>query len=500
MNIIVLEHPRIASEERFNDIANTPLWSCLMGGYAAAALSASGHQVTFMDCTVDGRNFDEVLPDLLSCSPDLLAVNAVYIWENTDALFDLFKRLRKEGFSGHINLFGFYPTLACDVILNAIEEVDTVTVGECEKTLVELADALARGRSIDGIMGLAAMDGGAVRMNAPRKPAEDPGKFPFPARVEGGFSTASVLASRGCYNHCSFCPVPSFYNRGPLWRGRNPDDIVREIKILMDQGYSDFYFADPNFVGPGARGRRRTLELMDKLRPLAITFGMETRPGDLDDEIMESLVSSGFSSLLLGIESGSAALLERISKGSSLSSGERAIELCRKYGVEPEIGFLMFLPDSELSDLSHNIDFLEKNNLLDRLDRTANLLSHCHIVLMGTKGYGEFEQEGRLNRGGYLGFEGQVRYRDPKVAWVRDTMVPACLSILKTMSLSDSPIYWEKDPQSAPMKRVNDYLVQAFRQRLVDAQEQEGQLSGGQTLRERMLGEIQDAINWPSVV
>jgi hypothetical protein len=32
MKITVLEHPRLPSDAHFNDIANTPLWSCLMGG------------------------------------------------------------------------------------------------------------------------------------------------------------------------------------------------------------------------------------------------------------------------------------------------------------------------------------------------------------------------------------------------------------------------------------------------------------------------------------
>jgi hypothetical protein len=31
MKITILEHPRLPSDAHFNDIANTPLWSCLMG-------------------------------------------------------------------------------------------------------------------------------------------------------------------------------------------------------------------------------------------------------------------------------------------------------------------------------------------------------------------------------------------------------------------------------------------------------------------------------------
>ena len=42
MRILLLEHPREASEAHFNDIANTPLWSCLMTGYTGAAPGPGG--------------------------------------------------------------------------------------------------------------------------------------------------------------------------------------------------------------------------------------------------------------------------------------------------------------------------------------------------------------------------------------------------------------------------------------------------------------------------
>ena len=59
MKTIVMEHPRIASEKRFNDIANTPLWSCLMGGYAAAALEREGFDTTFLDEATSTASFDQ---------------------------------------------------------------------------------------------------------------------------------------------------------------------------------------------------------------------------------------------------------------------------------------------------------------------------------------------------------------------------------------------------------------------------------------------------------
>ena len=467
MEVTVLEHPRIRSEEHFNDIANTPLWSCLIGGYAASALRYAGHDVNYTDASAKGYNFPETEELIESLSPDLLCINAVYFWEHTGWLFEMLESLRQKGFKGHIALMGFFPSLAYRVILENIRAVDSVIVGECEDTVVRLADRLEKGRSIAGIPGLAVLINGTAGIGSPLKVSEDPDRFIFPERIKGnGCASASVLASRGCYNHCAFCLVPPFYGCGPLWKGRSPENIVLEMEELYGQGIGDYYFIDPNFIGPGKKGRARCEKIMDMIRPMNITFGMETRPNDLDHFIFERLVNSGLKSLLLGVESGSKNMLEGLNKGAKVNVSENAIKICREFGVEPEIGFLMFVPDASLSDLEYNYEFLMRNNLLDRLERTANLLAHRQIVLMGTSGFRKYEQEGRLAKIGMLGFEGDVRYLDKRVKIVSDTVIFACLYVLENMENPESPIFWKKKGKDELYSRVssglNDYLVNMF--------------------------------------
>lgn len=49
MKILLLEHPRTVSPERCNDIANTPLSSCMLSGYAAGMLKSEGHDVQIIE-------------------------------------------------------------------------------------------------------------------------------------------------------------------------------------------------------------------------------------------------------------------------------------------------------------------------------------------------------------------------------------------------------------------------------------------------------------------
>lgn len=234
----------------------------------------------------------------------------------------------------------------------------------------------------------------------------------------------------------------------------------------MDQGIRDFYFADPNFIGPGRAGRERTRELLELLRPLRITFGMETRANDLDGELMAELVRAGLTSLLIGIESGSPDILSRLNKSARAGDGAQAIRICREHGIEPEIGFLMFVPEASLADLRANLAFLQENQLLDRLERTANLLCHRQIVLAGTSGYARFAEQNRLKKRGIFGFQGEVALANPRIEWLAELAIFACHTILRRMADRNSQVYWQKTI-SPVFQTANGYLVRLF-DRLLD--------------------------------
>ncbi len=460
MRVLVLEHPRLPSREHFNDIANTPLWSCLMAGYAAAAMARAGARVRLLDART--WSFARTQEAVLAARPDLLAVHAVYFWEHTGALFEFLARLKERGLSGPICLFGFFPSLVWRPLLESQDWLDLVVVGEPEQTLARL---VGPGGMADpaGIAGLA---GPGCRRLRPRPPLADLDGLAPPWRpgLEGQ-ETVSILASRGCYNRCSFCLVPAMGGRG--WRGRSVESVAGEVAALVERGKRDFYFVDPNFIGPGARGRARARELARALAGLGISFGMETRAADLDPPVLEELARAGLGSLLLGLESAHPAALDRMGKNTPPSLNLAAIRAVRAVGLEPEVGFLMFDAQGSLAEVEANFAFLQEAGLLDRLSRTANLLSHQQIALRGTPLYARAAARGHLAPRGVLGFEGVMAFADRRVAWLAGMVRALCLQVLEQGCRPDSVLYWRREATGKePFARVNRFLVRAFRELL----------------------------------
>ena len=96
MSIILLEHPRPRTPERYESVVNTPLSSCLMTGYIASTLKSNHHDVDIVDANLYGWSFNETIQELKKKRFKLLGVHLVYLWENTEDVFEMLISLLKE--------------------------------------------------------------------------------------------------------------------------------------------------------------------------------------------------------------------------------------------------------------------------------------------------------------------------------------------------------------------------------------------------------------------
>lgn len=419
MKILLLEHPRNIDPERCNDIANTPLSSCLLTGYVAGLLKSKGHEVVILEGHLDRLTYEDIEASFLSFRPDILGVHMIYHWINDTKLHNFLEKIKYEGNPPYITAYGFYPTIAYSDILQQWPAIDSVIVGEPELTFAELVDSVS-GHAVAGdIEGLAYAGSSGEIVFKKREPAEKLDDLPFPVRTEAMLRLPEVnlQGSRGCYGSCTFCYINPFYGNGSKWRGRDPASICEEIKgVISMHGKRDFYFTDPNFFGLGRKGQERAGLIATLLKPLNIRFGLEGRVNDIHDETIGALAEAGLRHILIGLESGSDSSLKRMNKMTTVAQNENAIKVLRRHGIEPNIGFIMFEPDSTLDDIKVNFDFLVRNDLLKNLPVTANVLYHHQIILKGTPAYRQLKKEGRLNIRPSSTYEGVTSFIDPRVA------------------------------------------------------------------------------------
>ncbi len=473
MNVLLLEHPRTITFDRANDIANTPLSSCLLSGYAAAVCIQKGHGVEIVEGYLDGLTYDDIWERVAAARPGMLGVHMVYHWQKDRSLFSFLERVKSE-LGPHIVAYGFYPTIAYADILANCKAIDSVIIGEPESTIALLADASLKDGQLSQIPGLAARaPAGGLAITEPDV-CGDLDTLPFPVRTPAllRLSEVNILGSRGCYGRCTFCYINTFFNRGghgPFgrWRKRSPENVIEEIdEVIARTGLKRFYFADPNFFGPGETGQERARRIARLLKERHVLFGLEGRVNDIHDETIGPLVEAGLRHMLIGLESGRDESLQRMNKMTTVAQNERAVRILRKNGIEPNVGFIMFEPDSSLFDVRTNLEFLRRNNLLGNLAITANVLYHHQILLQGTPAFRALEKEGRLVRAADSSYEGTTYFRDANVALLAGVMRRVTNSLFSSMDQIWSGRIAEPQDAAIAYAQLNSLLLSVFEEGL----------------------------------
>lgn len=460
---MLLEHPRVPSADRQNDIANTPLASCLNSGYLAAVLLEAGHCVDLVEGYMEHLDYSVIEEKVAAFKPEILGLHLVYNWEDNATLYAFITHLKESYGIAHLTVYGYYPTFAYQEILERCPAIDTAMMGENEHTFLDLVNHLAdygglKGLAYRGDKGLVASFGTVIA---------DLDSLPFPIRKATSYpgGEVNIFGSRGCYNNCTFCYINPYYGKDthcPRWRGRSPENIIAEIdRVIAQTDHRYFYFTDPNFYGPGKAGRDRVLKLAALLETRPITFGIEARANDIDDETTAALVKAGLTDILVGLESGRDEVLERLNKHTTVADNEKALAILRRHGIEPNIGFIMFEPDSHIKDLQTNLAFLKRNHLLDRLEISVNMLYHHQIILAGSSSYEDLKAAGRLNISDHSIYEADTDYVDPQVA------AQASLMRLITNHVFDyMKDTWAKANEDMAIRRtfdaINAVIVDAF--------------------------------------
>lgn len=347
-------------------------WPPLQIAYLAGAAEKAGHRARILDVmSRKGGTFEDIRAEVARTKPDYVmafdylpvtgAISTAIVPAAIEAL-----RLAKEAAPGVTTFLGGpFPTFRhAEVLTGSSRAVDYVLRGEAEETLAELLAALAGGGRREDVKGIAYLKDGAVvttpiRDHVPDldglKPAWHLLDWPlYRYHVEPYGRMAAVLTSRGCMMGCSFCSHRQFW-RGD-WRARTPENVVDELRLLVDQHGVDFAtLIDPYPTNDRARWER-LLDLLIEAK-LDLPLLMETRVEDVvrDAAILPKYREAGVFHLYLGAEGSTDDQLVSLNKGTSVDLNKRALDLAREHDIITEASFMIGHPTETWASIDRTI-------------------------------------------------------------------------------------------------------------------------------------------------
>jgi B12-binding domain/radical SAM domain protein len=236
----------------------------------------------------------------------------------------------------------------------ALERFDVVVLGEGEETLPELICALKDDSDLETVRGIAYKRSGITYKTHPRPHVLLDDYPPFNQNLR-----APIEISRGCPHNCKYCQTPRLF--GTKMRHRSVGSIAFYSKYL-----SDVRFTSPNAFAYGSDGRhiapKRVSELLASLcgRVYFGTFPSEVRPEFITDEMLDVVKEYCVNtSIHIGAQSGSDAVLEETNRGHSRRDVEAAVDICLNHGFSPVVDFIFGLPTEEAVDQADSLDLID---------------------------------------------------------------------------------------------------------------------------------------------
>ena len=263
---------------------------------------------------------------------------------------------------------GWHPSMFGKECLDE-PAVDVAVQGQGEITFADIVERLVLGESLEGCQGCTYRDAtGRARANPPRLLA-DVDTLPRHdyelIDVERYFALKGrrqldYISSQGCPFRCAFCADPFVYGR--KWFGLAPERMGEEIEQLWRRyRFDDLSFQDETFFTYPKRVEAIADELIQ--RDIPISWAATLRADQcarMGEAIFEKCRASGMRRVLVGVESGSQEMMDRIKKDIKLEQVFHTAETCRKHGVAVIFPFIVGFPEETPDSVQASLDVAKR--------------------------------------------------------------------------------------------------------------------------------------------
>jgi hopanoid biosynthesis associated radical SAM protein HpnJ len=264
-----------------------------------------------------------------------------------------------------IGLVGPPVTVQPEESLKASPAVEFVARKEFEYSVTEFA----AGVPLAEIAGISYRKNGSIIHNPDGPAVQDLDALPFAVEVYKRdldvtrynvpfllYPYIALYTSRGCPALCTFCLWPQTFSGHP-WRVRSSQNVADEIRRARElfPHVKEIFFDDDTF----AWGKKRVLDLCEKLKPLKFTWSCTSRV-HTDYETLKTMKEAGCRLMIVGFESGDPAVLKNIKKGTTVEQGLEFMRNCRKLGIHVHGDFIIGLPGETHESIERSVQYAEQ--------------------------------------------------------------------------------------------------------------------------------------------
>lgn len=327
----------------------------------------SPYQVKILDCSeADSSSISKIRDFLLFYQPNLVGITGYTVnWIDIVWLTRLIKNILPDV---HLSLGGAHATMFPRESLS-FSCIDSVVLGEGEKALLELCNAVESKGCWSNIKGVITKERKDYDFSDELVYSQDLDLLSFPDRENvinldrkiridrsGMDKRAIMVGSRGCPYSCAFC---SKVQEG--YRIRSIENIVDEIEFCIKQGFRFFSFHDEIFNTTPSRIIKLSEEILR--RNLKIRWNFRTRVDSIDERMLLMAKKAGCKIIGYGVETHSDRGLQILNKGITVEQIERAFYLTRKAKILSLAYFMLGCPyEKTEADVRKTINFAYRLN------------------------------------------------------------------------------------------------------------------------------------------